>query len=46
MLQGPSGDEGEEEGAEGARNTLTVAFNRSVQCDGRWMACTGGWDVR
>ena len=25
-------------------NTLEVVFNRSISCDGRWMACTGGWD--
>ena len=25
-------------------NNLTVAFNESIACDGRWMACTGGWD--
>ena len=25
-------------------NTLTVTFDGSIDCDGRWMACTGGWD--
>ena len=24
-------------------NTLTVKFD-GIDCDGRWMACTGGWD--
>lgn len=23
---------------------LTVTFDDTIQCDGRWMACTGGWD--
>lgn len=25
-------------------NKLEVTFNKSVDCNGRWMACTGGWD--
>jgi beta-galactosidase/beta-glucuronidase len=25
-------------------NKLTVTFDGSIDCDGRWMACTGGWD--
>ena len=25
-------------------NTLTVEFDPSIDCQGRWMACTGGWD--
>lgn len=25
-------------------NTLTVEFDPSIDCKGRWMACTGGWD--
>jgi beta-galactosidase/beta-glucuronidase len=25
-------------------NTLTVEFDPSIDCHGRWMACTGGWD--
>jgi len=25
-------------------NNLTVTFDSTIQCDGRWMACTGGWD--
>lgn len=24
-------------------NTLTVAFRSDISCDGRWMACSGGW---
>jgi hypothetical protein len=27
-----------------SENTLTVAFDRNIDCKGRWMACTGGWD--
>ena len=27
-----------------SENTLTVAFDRNIDCEGRWMACTGGWD--
>ena len=26
------------------KNTLTVAFDSNIDCGGRWMACTGGWD--
>ena len=25
-------------------NELAVTFDNSIFCDGRWMACTGGWD--
>lgn len=25
-------------------NTVTVVFDPSIDCEGRWMACTGGWD--
>ena len=25
-------------------NTLSVAFDASIDCEGRWMACSGGWD--
>ena len=25
-------------------NNLTVSFDSTINCDGRWMACTGGWD--
>ena len=25
-------------------NRLVVTFDSSIVCDGRWMACTGGWD--
>jgi hypothetical protein len=28
----------------GAAHELTVAFDTSIDCGGRWMACTGGWD--
>jgi beta-galactosidase/beta-glucuronidase len=28
----------------GASNTLDVRFDSSIVCDGRWMACSGGWD--
>jgi len=28
---------------EGA-NTLSVIFDKQVDCGGRWMSCTGGWD--
>ena len=28
----------------GTQNTLQLSFNRSLTCDGRWMACSGGWD--
>jgi hypothetical protein len=28
----------------GAANALTVEFDHSIDCGGRWMACTGGWD--
>jgi beta-mannosidase len=28
----------------GKTNVLTVAFDKSIRCHGRWMACTGGWD--
>ena len=28
----------------GATHELTVAFDTSIDCGGRWMACTGGWD--
>ena len=24
-------------------NTLSVSFTRDIECEGRWMACTGGW---
>lgn len=24
-------------------NKLEVTFTKSVDCEGRWMACTGGW---
>ena len=26
------------------QNTLSVVFNMSIECDGRWMGCSGGWD--
>ena len=29
---------------DGRPNNLTVTFDETVRCDGRWMACTGGWD--
>lgn len=25
-------------------NNLTVTFEQNINCHGRWMACTGGWD--
>jgi len=25
-------------------NRLRITFDSSIVCDGRWMACTGGWD--
>ena len=25
-------------------NNLTLVFDVGIECDGRWMACTGGWD--
>lgn len=25
-------------------NFLEVSFDKQILCDGRWMACTGGWD--
>ena len=25
-------------------NNLTVTFDGTIECDGRWMACSGGWD--
>jgi len=25
-------------------NTVTVEFDPTIDCNGRWMACTGGWD--
>eukprot|EP01062_Namystynia_karyoxenos_P017405 TRINITY_DN163_c0_g1_i1.p1 TRINITY_DN163_c0_g1~~TRINITY_DN163_c0_g1_i1.p1 ORF type:complete len:1043 (+),score=341.75 TRINITY_DN163_c0_g1_i1:110-3130(+) len=25
-------------------NRLEVTFDKAIECDGRWMACTGGWD--
>ena len=28
----------------GAGHEITVAFDTSIDCGGRWMACTGGWD--
>ena len=28
----------------GAAQTLSVTFDTSIDCGGRWMACTGGWD--
>ena len=28
----------------GAAHEVTVAFDTSIDCGGRWMACTGGWD--
>ena len=30
--------------ANGGAHELTVAFDTSIDCGGRWMACTGGWD--
>eukprot|EP01065_Artemidia_motanka_P025528 TRINITY_DN30520_c0_g1_i1.p1 TRINITY_DN30520_c0_g1~~TRINITY_DN30520_c0_g1_i1.p1 ORF type:complete len:912 (+),score=270.91 TRINITY_DN30520_c0_g1_i1:48-2783(+) len=27
-----------------AGNTVVVAFSKDIKCEGRWMACTGGWD--
>ena len=27
-----------------ARHELEVSFDRSIDCGGRWMACSGGWD--
>eukprot|EP00041_Stephanoeca_diplocostata_P032285 m.1031147 g.1031147 ORF g.1031147 m.1031147 type:complete len:1000 (-) comp24121_c0_seq1:1760-4759(-) len=29
---------------DGGDNTLTVVLDKSMDCGGRWMACTGGWD--
>ena len=29
---------------DGGAHELTVAFDTSIDCGGRWMACTGGWD--
>ena len=29
-------------GAGASANTLEVAFDRNIDCGGRWMACTGG----
>lgn len=31
-------------GTAGTRHTLEVVFDRAIDCSGRWMACTGGWD--
>ena len=25
-------------------HTLTVEFSPNIDCDGRWMGCSGGWD--
>ncbi|CAK0819957.1 unnamed protein product [Prorocentrum cordatum] len=25
-------------------NSLEVSFDKKIVCDGRWMACSGGWD--
>eukprot|EP00665_Eupelagonemidae_sp_cell47_P000781 gene781-1834_t len=25
-------------------NTLTVEFDAAINCEQRWMACSGGWD--
>jgi len=30
--------------APGTRHTLEVVFDPAIDCSGRWMACTGGWD--
>jgi hypothetical protein len=27
-------------------STLSVVFDPKIDCGGRWMSCTGGWDVR
>ena len=28
----------------GATHTLELVFDPAISCNGRWMACTGGWD--
>lgn len=28
----------------GSRHTLEVVLDPAIDCNGRWMACTGGWD--
>ena len=40
----PRRGEGESEGEVRAAHELRVSFARDIDCGGRWMACTGGWD--